>query len=164
MEAGIGEAEKRIMDEVDESYAMLKDADLCDRNLKRCELAAKYVRQKTEAKILAVSSKGADAAVSYVLRESEKNLSKRDETLRKIGESEIARHELETRLAKLNVTFRDAVTKFVGNRKTLLEEIDRAETRAIAAERETATAKSLYEKVARKAAEADRIANLLKGF
>ena len=40
MESGIAEAEERIMREVDGSYAVFKDADRCDRDLKRCELAA----------------------------------------------------------------------------------------------------------------------------
>ncbi|MFB0965744.1 MAG: hypothetical protein QMC36_08940 [Patescibacteria group bacterium] len=45
------------MREVDGSYAIYKDADRCDRDLKRCELAATYVRQKTEARIRAVAEK-----------------------------------------------------------------------------------------------------------
>lgn len=185
MESGIGEAESLIMSEVDAGYAIFKDADKCDRDLKRCELAAKYVRQKTEAKILAVSSKGADAAVSYVLRQSEVGQREKNAALEMVKNAEDERKELEIRLSKLNSTLKDAVTKFVGNRKSLLEEIeiekaakssarqerddavierDRAFAERDGAKRETALAKDLYEKVAAKASDVDKIAGLLRGF
>lgn len=185
VENGIGDAEERIMREVDEGYAIFKDADKCDRDLKRCELAAKYVRQKTEAKIRAISAKGADAAVSFVLRQSEIDQKEKTTTLAKVRTAESERKELEIRLAKLNSTLKDAVTKFVGNRKSLLLEIETekaAKTAAIrerdgalmerdasvaerdAAKRETLIARDLYEKVAKKASDVDRITGLLKGF
>lgn len=192
VENGIGDAEERIMREVDESYAIFKDADKCDRDLKRCELAAKYVRQKTEAKIRAISSKGADAAVSFVLRQSEIDQEEKTAALAKVRTAENERKELETRLSKLNSTLKEAVTKFVGNRRSLLTEIeieknakvtayqerddafverdaaiekrDMAITEKKEAERETRIARDLYEKVAKKASEVDRIVGLLRGF
>ena len=185
VENGIGDAEERIMREVDEGYAIFKDADKCDRDLKRCELAAKYVRQKTEAKIRAISAKGADAAVSFVLRQSEIGQEEKVVALERVKTAESERKELEIRLAKLNSTLKDAVTKFVGNRKSLLLEIETektAKTAAIrerdgalmerdasvaerdAAKRETLIARDLYEKVAKKASDVDRITGLLKGF
>lgn len=178
VENGIGDAEERIMREVDEGYAIFKDADKCDRDLKRCELAAKYVRQKTEAKIRAISAKGADAAVSFVLRQSEIGQEEKVVALERVKNAESERKELEIRLAKLNSTLKDAVTKFVGNRKSLLLEIETekaAKTAAIrerdgalmerdGAKRETRIARDLYEKVAKKASDVDRITGLLKGF
>lgn len=171
VENGIGEAEERIMREVDEGYAILKDADKCDRDLKRCELAAKYVRQKTEAKIRAISAKGADAAVSFVLRQSEIGQEEKSAAIEKAKTAEGERRELEARLSRLNATLKDAVAKFVGNRKSLLAEIEAEKaTRTAAvlerdeAKRETKLARDLYEKVARKASDIDKISGLLKGF
>ncbi|MFZ3232023.1 MAG: hypothetical protein WA194_00510 [Patescibacteria group bacterium] len=173
------------MTEVDQGYAMLKDAEKCDRDLKRCELAAKYVRQKTEAKIRAISAKGADAAVSFVLRQSEIGQEEKTAALERVKTAENERKELEIRLSKLNSTLKDAVAKFVGNRKSLLTEIEAektAKTAAIrerdeavierdaaiekrdAAKRETRIARDLYETVARKASDVDKISGLLKGF
>ncbi len=173
------------MSEVDEGYAILKDADKCDRDLKRCELAAKYVRQKTEARIRAISAKGADAAVSFVLRQSEIGQEEKAAALERVKTAENERKELEIRLSKLNSTLKEAVTKFVGNRKSLLTEIEAEKAAKAAAvqerdgaiadrdasvaerdeaKRETLLARELYEKVARKASDVDKIAGLLKGF
>lgn len=173
------------MTEVDQGYAMFKDADNCDRDLKRCELSAKYVRQKTEAKIRAISAKGADAAVSFVLRQSEIGEAEKNAALMKVRTAEMERKELEVRLSRLNATLKDAVMKFVGNRKSLITEVEAERTARTAAarerdaafterdaavaekevaKRETRLAKDLYEKVSKKASDVDKIAGLLKGI
>lgn len=166
------------MREVDGSYAVFKDADRCDRDLKRCELAAKYVRQRTEAKIRAIADKGADAAVSFVLRQSEVDQTEKKEAVIQAENAESEKKSLEERLSKLNATLKGAISKFVENRKSVLSELEmekKAKDAAISerdaaiskmdeAVAETRTAKSLYAKVAKKADDADKIANLLKGY
>lgn len=152
------------MREVDQSFAILKDGELCDRNLKRSELAAKYVRQKVESRIVAISEKGADAAVSYVLRQAE---SDRESKIRSEESKETALSEkakTEERLAKLNATLRDAIAKFVGNRREMVAGLEAARTERDNAKKEAAEISALYEAAAKKAAETDKIADLLRGY
>lgn len=152
------------MREVDESFAVLKDGDLCDRNLKRSELAAKFVRQKVESRITAISEKGADAAVSYVLREAESARTEKAASQASLEKVADEKAKTEERLSKLNATLRDAIAKFVGNRREMVANLESAKTELERAKKDVAEMGALYEQAVKKAAETDKVSDLLRGY
>lgn len=137
--------------------------------------------------------------MSYVLRKAEEAEAGKASAIAKSNDAEAESAALEARLARLNATLREAIAKFIGNRKSLLSRIQEVEAAAEAsdnlrkiaederdvakndrdsairlrivaenerdaAKSETATAKALYARVSKKAAEADKVADLLRGY
>ncbi|MDQ1344299.1 MAG: hypothetical protein QG650_1019, partial [Patescibacteria group bacterium] len=217
VERGITSGEDEAFAEIDARFSVFKDRERTERDRKRVMAVTNVIRAKVEANLAIISVKGADAAVSYALRTAHEKESARitaEERLESTkNQARSEKESLELRLSRLNGTLRDAVTKFVANRKTILEETaeerrlreiaesgrahamealeraefqrdsaiqDRhiafatrdqalekqrgAEKKRQAAEEETARAKRLYERVANRAAEADRIAESLKKY
>lgn len=175
VETGISSAEAEALAEIEIRHSIFRDAEQFERDRKRAAAVSKFVRSRVESSLAAISLKGADAAVSFVLRTAESANSAKvtaEKDLEERGErADEEKRDLERRLSKLNGTLREAVAKFVSNRKGLVEERDAAVAEKVAAvaekdaaQKETATAKNLYARVAGQAKEAERIAQMLKEF
>lgn len=130
VETGISSAEEEALEEIGIRHSIFRDAETLERDRKRVTAVAKFVRTKVESSLSALSLKGADAAVSFVLRTAEAADAGK-EAAEKEFESRLERtngekQDLERRLSKLNGTLRESIAKFTSNRKAIAGERDAA--------------------------------------